>query len=151
MKKKILFILAMVAMLVCLFAISASAVTVDGIEYSLSGNNATVGDNRGYTGANFIVPSTIKCDDKTYTVTATASYMLDSNSSVEVIYLPSTITKINDRTISQMKNLKAVYIDFANITSVGECGLTSNNQKGGSNIINTSFVPLFCDCLFAIF
>ena len=60
MKKKIILALVIVSMLVCLFAISASAELIDGIDYSFSGSEATVtSKNQSCEVENVVIPETV--------------------------------------------------------------------------------------------
>ena len=73
MKKKILLFVAIVAMLVCLFAISASAATtetIDGVTYYLNNGSASVTNaNKSCALETVIIPETVVgADGKEYTV-----------------------------------------------------------------------------------
>lgn len=143
MKKRLFLLIAIVAALMCLFAISASAVAIDGIEYTLddSTKTATVDNNRTYSASTVVViPQTVTNGDASYTVTAVANEAFRNNDTITTIVFPSTITVLNGYTFSECDSLTAVYIDLDNLTDIGNCGLTYNSKTTdsslGSNTIN---------------
>lgn len=143
MKKRLFLFVALVATLVCLFAISASATTIDGIEYSLNSSEKTaaVGDNTSYSAnAVIVIPQTVTYNEVEYTVTAVKSSAFRNNDNITTIVLPSTITKLEGYTFSTCDALTSVYIDLDKLTYIGTCGLTysekTNDCKLGSNTIN---------------
>ena len=70
--KKVLLIIAIIAIMVCTLAISVSAVNVDGIEYSFSGTSATVTSaNQSCELVNVVIPSIVTYENVEYTVTIT--------------------------------------------------------------------------------
>ena len=70
MKKKLILVLSMVAFVVCLLAISVSAVEIDGIDYTFSGTEAFVNNgNQDCAKTNVVIPSTVTHEGVTYTVT----------------------------------------------------------------------------------
>ncbi len=142
MKKRLFLFVALVATLVCLFAISASATTIDGIEYSLNGTEktATVGNNQTHAGPVVVIPQTVTYNDAQYTVTAVTSSAFRNNDNITTIVFPSTITRLEGYTFSTCDALTSVYIDLDNLTYIGGCGLTYSDTdrdcKLGSNTIN---------------
>ena len=120
MKKKILLALIIVSMLVCLFAISASAVSIDGIEYTLSGTSATVAESNKNTCTlkDVVIPETITSDGKTYTVTAIAVNAFQYRESIETVSIPKTITIIKGYTFRGCINLKSFNFNGAPITEI---------------------------------
>ena len=70
MKKKLILMLSMVALLACLFAISVCAVEIDGIDYTFSGEEAYVNSGNQDCGLTVVnIPATVTHEGKTYTVT----------------------------------------------------------------------------------
>ncbi|MBQ7761127.1 MAG: leucine-rich repeat domain-containing protein [Clostridia bacterium] len=143
MKRKLLLVVSMLAILMCLLAISVSAAnkvgtaTVDGFKYTLYDDaTASFQDNRNCTVANVVIPAKFTYNDVEYTVTATENYALHSSSAITSIYFPPTITKIGNQTFSSCANLKSVYIDLENLVSIGECGLTDNTSGGDCKVTN---------------
>ncbi|MBQ7353308.1 MAG: leucine-rich repeat domain-containing protein [Clostridia bacterium] len=143
MKKKILLVLAMLAMLVCMLTISVSAAnkvgttTVGGFNYTLYDDaTASLQDNRNCTVANVVIPAKFTYNDVEYTVTATENYALHSSPAITSIYFPPTITTIGSQTFSSCANLESVYIDLENLVSIGECGLTDNTASGDCKVTN---------------
>ncbi len=142
MKKRLFVFLAIVATLMCLFAICASATTIDGIEYSLNSSEktATVGKNQTHAGPVIVIPQTVTYNEVEYTVTTVKSEAFRGNGNITTIVFPSTITKLEGYTFSSCDALTSVYIDLDNLTYIGTCGLTysyvTNDCKLGSNTIN---------------
>ena len=144
MKRKIILVLSMITILACVFAISVSAGKIgtatdeNGLNYTVyDDGTASLKDNRNYSASTtLVIPEKVTYNGSEYTVTATENYAFHSNSTLTVIYFPSTITAIGSHTFSQAPNLKAVYIDVGNLTSIGDCGLTNNSKTGDCNISN---------------
>ncbi|MBR2025416.1 MAG: leucine-rich repeat domain-containing protein [Clostridia bacterium] len=116
MKKKILLFVAIIAMLVCLFAISASAATetIDGLVYDLNSNGtARLGKNanQNVDMETIIIPEKVTdSNGKEYTVTEIYEGSFRNNKTVKYISLPPTITFIGGAAFNSCSNL--VFIDF---------------------------------------
>ena len=113
MKKKIFLIIAVMAVLTCFFAISVSAVEIDGIEYSFNNNEATV------TKANLTVvdiPETVTDGETTYTVTAIASKAFKDNSTITSVTIPSSVVSVGNEAFRSCKALTTVVFEGANTT-----------------------------------
>ncbi|MBQ7225349.1 MAG: leucine-rich repeat protein [Clostridia bacterium] len=142
MKKKLLLILSMVALLVCLLAITAGATKIGDFEYSLNKETqeATFGDNRSYTGSTVYIPSTVEHEGVTYTVTAISGNALNNNDNVVTLYIPSTVTQLLGGTFCSCDGLTSVYVDTENLTYIGQCGMSYNYSDRdsvlGSNVIS---------------
>ena len=131
MKKKILLFVAIVAMLVCLFAISASAAeTIDGITYQISNGKAEVTKaNQSCTLETVIIPEAVTFSDgKSYPVKIIKQEAFCGNTSLKYLSLPATITKIEPSAFRSCKNLQFVdfndnqnNIDFNNWGHFAEC------------------------------
>jgi len=143
MKKRILLTLAIIAMLVCVFAVSVSAAEyVDdaGIKYvtNSDGKTAYVADSRStFIGTEAIIAEKVTIEGVEYTVTSVAGNFLRENSSVTVIYFPKTITQIGNETFRECLNIQSIYIDFENIVSIGTLGLTTATNTGGYANVKT--------------
>ena len=106
MKKKILLALAIVSMLVCLFAITSSATNVDGIYYTFSESNgvntATVNtkNEKNCTLEIVNIPETVEYNGKTYTVNKIESSAFgnvsesSANQTIKEVTIPKTIAGI---------------------------------------------------------
>lgn len=143
MKKKILLVLAMLAMLVCLLAISVSAAEYtdeNGIKYTTnSDDTATVADSRNtLTATEVIIAEKITVDGKEYTVTSVAENAFRELTSVTTIYFPPTITKLTGYTFCKASSLEKVYIDFDKLTSVGHLGFTTGSNGSGYSDVKTN-------------
>ena len=111
MKKKFLLAAIMLAMLICVFAVTASAATYtdeNGIQYvtNSDGTTAYVADSRStFSGTEAIIAEKITIEGVEYTVTSVANNFLNENQTVEVIYFPKTITKIGSYTYRKSKSM----------------------------------------------
>ena len=136
--KKILFIMAMLAVLMCVFALSVSAEEVDGVHYSLDAKNkvATVSkDNRTATAEIASIPSYITYDGVEYKVTKIANDAFAGNKTVkEIRILSEFITAIPYGMIINTYDgaLEKIYIDFSNITKIDTAGLNPSDQSNGN-------------------
>ena len=113
--KKALLIIAIVSMLVCVFAISVSAATtetIDGITYYLNGSKASVTNaNKSCTLETVIIPDTvIGADGKTYSVTAINEGAFRDNKSIKYLSLSANITSMGGGCFYGCSNL--VFVDF---------------------------------------
>lgn len=144
MKKRFLLLIAIIAVLMCILAISVSAasIVVDDVTYDLNsdGKTATVGNNKALNKTVVVIPQTISDGTKDYTVTSVSNGAFSNNDNIQTLVFPSTITVLSGYTFSQCDGLTSVYIDLDNLTSIGECGLTYNNSNRdsslGSNVIS---------------
>lgn len=145
MKKKILLAIAMVTLLVCALAITASAVEVDGVYYDLDAKNqvATVNtENRTATTEIVTIPSTFVYEGTEYRVTKISNDAFYGNKSVkELRILSEYITAIPTAMIADTKNgaLEKIYIDFSRITSIGSAAFNPSNQTNGNSPVANSF------------
>ncbi len=133
MKKKILLCLCTVLMLVCLFAISASASEIiNGLKYDLNSNGTarlTKNGNQSVEMEFVNIPETVVgADGKTYTVTEVHEGSFRNNKNIKYVSLPPTITLIGGGAFNSCSNL--VFVDF------------NNNQ----NDINMTSWGVFRDC-----
>ena len=143
MKKKLLLIALMVVVMVCAFAISASAIEVGGIYYFLDNNNMTAAvTNENEKGTLEIVkiPETITIGEgenaKTYTVTkidSSAFGAVDAsaaNKTIKEVTIPSTVSAIGSHA-------------FRNCTSLVK--VTCNASNGSFTLSNAEF--MYCSAL----
>ena len=147
MKKKILLALLVVSMLVCLFAISASATEVNGIYYSFSSSNgvntATVNSNNVNCKLEIAnIPETVEYKGVTYTVTTIAGNAFSGsepnkwagNKTTKEVYIPATVTSIGEHCFRNCTALTKVKIsgsdtsfsnaEFYNCSSLVEVDLS---------------------------
>ena len=122
MKKKILLALLIVGMLACLFAITSSAVVIDGIDYSFSGSEATVtGNNKTCTLETVSIPETVIHEGTSYTVTKIADSAFKENDNVKHLTTPKTIKSIGEHAFREMDGLITLTVnaseDFVKFTN----------------------------------
>ena len=145
MKKKLMLTVLMLALLVCLLAISISAIEYDGVYYTIDTKNkvATVNqENRTSTTEIVTIPSTFEYEGETYKVTAIDNNAFWGNKSVkELRILSEFITKIPNSMISSTTGgaLEKIYIDFSNITSIGSAAFNPSSQSNGNSPVANSF------------
>lgn len=140
MKKKIFLVLAVVAVLTCIFALTASAVDIDGIEYSFNNNEATV------TKANLTVvdiPETVTDGETTYPVTAIASKAF-KGSSITSITIPSSVVSVGSEAFYQCTSLTTAVFEGAD-TTLGDklfffCGANLTSVTLPTNLVK---IPAF--------
>ena len=131
MKKKILLAISLVSMLVCLFALSALAVEIDGIYYTLngSGENATAAVNNENatkcTLENVIIPSTVTYEGTTYTVNKIDAHAFSGsqgswgkNQTVKTLYVPETVSSIGNHFLRQCSSVQSVTIKAKNANGI---------------------------------
>ena len=131
MKKKILLIFSLVALLACLFAISASAATLlDGIYYNLSGSGETAtatvtNDNVNCKLTEVNIPETVTYEGVTYTVTTIAYHAFSGSQSnwtgnnvITSVTIPASVTSIGDHTFRNCTALQEVVIKAKNSNGV---------------------------------
>ena len=164
MKKRLLLIVAMMALLCCLFALSVSAanVEVDGVYFTTT-DNASAYD--GYDGTASVntsnktataeiatIPSTITVGGKTYVVNKIDNDAFAGNKTVkELRILSKYITAIPYGMIANTYDgaLEKIFIDFSIITSVAQAGLNPSNQTNGNNPIVNKFYYYDADAFIA--
>ena len=157
MKKKVLILALMLAFVICIFAISAVAVEVDGIYYSLtkseSGNTAQVSVENVLCELEIVViPETITVDGVVYTVTSLSGNAfsgVDSNTlgttkwqgnqKIKEVYVPKTVSSIGSHCFRECHNLeKAVLLGtarsfddavFHNCTSLKEIDMSGMTSE----------------------
>lgn len=136
--KKVILTLSLALMLVCLFAVSAFAIEVDGVYYDIDKNNlvATVNtENRTSTTEIVTIPSTFTYEGAEYKVTKIANDAFYDNKNVkELRILSEYITQIPTAMIANTYGgaLEKIYIDFSNITSIGNAAFNPSNQTNGN-------------------
>lgn len=111
MKKKILLALAIVSMLVCLFAITSSATNVDGIYYSFSTSN---GVNTASVNSKNVncqleianIPETVEYNGTIYTVTKLEENAFSGsnpkwagNKTTKEVIIPKTVSSIDRKSV----------------------------------------------------
>ena len=128
MKKKIILALVLVSAFVCLFVISASAVEVGGIYYSVSGSGETAyatvtSENRtNCTLETVEIPATIEVGGVTYKVTAIASNAFgivngDPNAYIKHLTIGANVTSVGEHAFRRITSLQTVKIENTNATS----------------------------------
>ena len=138
MKKKILLVLSIVAML-CLFALSVSAAEVDGVQYTLDAKNqvATVNKNNKTAQTEIaVIPSVITYEGVEYRVTKIEGDAFAGNKTVkEIRILSEYITAIPYGMIANTYDgaLEKIYINFSNITTYAGAALNPSNQTNGND------------------
>ncbi|MBQ4585861.1 MAG: leucine-rich repeat protein [Clostridia bacterium] len=144
MKKKLLLVVSMLAILMCLLAISVSAAEytdANGIKYTTnSDGTAQVAKNPDFTGTEAIIAEKITVDGVEYTVTSVAGNAFDYLTTLTTIYFPPTITKITGWTFRGASNMEKIYIDFENLTYVGSQGFTTGTNGGGYNNVKEDII-----------
>ena len=121
MKKKILLSLVIVSMLVCLFAITASAIDVDGIDYTFSGTEASISSaNKSFAKENVIIPATVTYEGATYTVTKIDSDAFYGNTTIKTLTFENiaNIVSIGGSAFRDCTALTGTY-NFSGLTSIG--------------------------------
>ena len=131
MKKKILFAISLAFLMICLFAVSALAVEIDGIYYTLSGSgdNATAAVNNENatkcTLENVVIPSTVTYDGTTYTVTSIDYHAFSGtqgswgkNQTIKTLYIPETVTSIGNHFLRQCESIQSVTIKAKNANGI---------------------------------
>ena len=123
MKKKILLTLLIVSVLVCLFALVASATVIDGIDYKLNSNGtATVtSSNQSYEYAEVVIPAyvTDPSTGTSYKVTEIASNGFKNNKIITSVTVPSTLEKIGGYAFNTCTKLETfIFPDDCAITAI---------------------------------
>lgn len=113
MKQK--FLLTLMA-LIAAFSAHADSFTVDGINYTTNGDEATVARCQ-YSG-DLVIPETVTYDGVTYTVTAIGNYAFSYCNNLKSATIPNSITSIRDGAFMGCSALETVMIDNAS-TPIG--------------------------------
>ena len=134
MKKKILIIAMLVAIIACFLVISASAVEVDGVHYTLDEANGTATVNTENQTAQktvFEIPSEITVGEKSYKVTKIENRAFANNPTVvEIRILSEYITEIPEAMfVNTASTLNKVFIDFSKITKIPYYGLNVSQER----------------------
>ena len=125
MKKKLLLAISFIAVLVCIFTVSALAVEIDGIYYTLNDNNATATVNNENatkcTLENVVIPETVTYKDKEYTVTTIDHHAFSGtqggwgkNQTIKTLYIPKTVSSIGNHFLRQCASIESVTIKAKN-------------------------------------
>lgn len=128
MKKKLLLFVVMLSMLACMLAVTALAVEVDGIYYSLSGSGenayATVtAENRdSCTLADVVIPATITVGDVTYKVTEIAKNAFGQvsgtvNGHIKSLVIGANVSAVGEHAFRNITTLQTVKIENTNASS----------------------------------
>ncbi len=145
MKKKLLFVLSVLALLVCALAISVSAAEINGVYYDLDAKNgvATVSkENKTSTFEIAEIPSTFTYEGVEYKVTKIENDAFAGNKTVkEIRILSEYITKIPYGMIASTHGgaLEKIYINFSQITSYDSAALNPSTQTNGNSPVANSF------------
>lgn len=146
MKKKLLLMLTLVFVFVCMLAISANAVVIDDVDYTLNASAGTaqvsqVNQTLTYEIAN--IPESVEYEGTTYLVTSIAESAFQGNTTVkEIRILSPYITTIPKQMITNTSGgaLEKIYINFSNITTFGYSSLNpSSNAKGDNPVVSTFY------------
>ena len=137
MKKQILlFILALIPLL-------ASAEEIDGINYSLYDNQATVIRKSPKYEGNIVIPETITYEGREYRVTSIDEFAFEDCTSLTSINIPNSVTSIRYYAFYSCSGLTSITIPNS-VTSIGGwafymcSSLTSINIPDGISTINVS-------------
>ena len=110
--KRILLVLSLMALVSCLFALSVSAVEIDGIDYTLKDTEAHVNTgNRDCELTEVVIPETVTHEGVTYTVTKVYSEAFRSNATVKKIVTPSTLVSIGTHAFREMSALEEIILN----------------------------------------
>ncbi|MBO5286770.1 MAG: leucine-rich repeat protein [Clostridia bacterium] len=139
MKKRILLGIIMVLALMCMLAISISAVDIDGVHYTLNTNNQTAKVSTGNKTATtevVIIPSVVEYEGVSYKVTSIEGSAFAGNTSMKELHILSEyITVIPSSMINNTYNntgFTKIYIDFSKITRIESAGLNPSDQSNGN-------------------
>ena len=143
--KKILLVIAAIALLTVALSITAFAAEVDGVYYDLDAKNqvATVNTkNKTATAEIATIPSEIEFEGVTYRVTKIANDAFAGNKTVkEIRILSEYITAIPYGMIVNTYDgaLEKIYIDFSNITTYAGAALNPSDQSNGNSPKSNKF------------
>ena len=117
MKKKLLIIVAMIAVLVCLFAISVSATQIGDLHYTLTDSTSVEGydgtaqlstENQQITISEVVIPKSVTYEEKTYLVTSLAGNAFANNTNITKVELPDSLTTYNSNVFNKCSNLRVI-------------------------------------------
>ncbi len=157
MKKKIFIASLMVAILICLFAITtAAAECIDGIYYDLSGTEAAVSTSNasGCQLANVVIPEKVTFNGVEYTVTSIKEKAFGSataskgNGKVVSVTIPSTVTIVGQYAFANCVNITTVnsYSTILGSYMFYNCPLVENvTLKNTVKISNHAFCNTIAD------
>ncbi|MBO4983107.1 MAG: leucine-rich repeat domain-containing protein [Clostridia bacterium] len=128
MKKKIFLMLSMAILLVCVFAISASAVEKDGIYYTLNGTGENAyaivsTENRSScTLETVVIPATIEVDGVTYKVTEIANNAFgqvngEVNGKIKHLVIGANVSVVGEHAFRNITTLETVKIQNTDAAS----------------------------------
>lgn len=141
MKKKILLAISLTCLMICLFAISALAVEIDGIYYDLKGNGedayAIVNtENRSKCVLETVtIPATITVDGVVYKVTEISSNAFgqvngDVNGKIKHLVIGANVSTVGEHAFRRVTSLETVKIE-------------NTDASNGINFYNAQFM----DCV----
>ena len=145
MKKRIILVLSLIALLACILALSVSAIEYNGVYYDIDTKNqvATVNkENKTSTFEIAHIPSTFTYEGVEYKVTKIANDAFAGNKTVkEIRILSEYITKIPYGMIASTTGgaLEKIYINFSQITSYDGAALNPSTQTNGNSPVANSF------------
>ncbi|MBQ2810008.1 MAG: leucine-rich repeat domain-containing protein [Clostridia bacterium] len=126
MKRKIIFAFMVMALMACLFAVSASAATlIDGIYYDLGTTEATVSSNnqKNCQLEVVVIPEKVTYNGTEYDVTAITTKAFGSgnsgggNSYIKSVTIPSTVTTVGEYAFGNCPNIEEVYCSATQVGS----------------------------------
>ncbi|MBQ4509689.1 MAG: leucine-rich repeat protein [Clostridia bacterium] len=130
MKKRIFLTLALIALTICLFAISVSAATaVDGVYYNFNQEQqtATVAKDNCKEGCKLevvVIPEKVNYNGTEYTVTAIDNYAFEYNTTIKTLAIMPKLARIPNGMVQGATSLKKLYVDFSNVTEIGSRAVT---------------------------
>lgn len=128
MKKKLILVLSLIALMVCLLAISVSAVEVDGIYYTLNNSGETPvaevsTENRASCKLETVsIPATITVGGVTYKVTSIASNAFgqvngDVNGNIKHLVIGANVSAVGEHAFRRVSSLLTVKIENTDAAS----------------------------------
>lgn len=153
MKRKLLLLAAMLAVVACVFVLSVSAVEHNGLYYSLNDSNMTAtltDENVKCAIENLVIPETITIGEgenaKTYTVTTINQNAFSGsnpkwagNKTIKSVVIPSTITSFGTHAFRNCSSIQTVVCNASNTEFVdaeflGCVSLVSIDLSGMANL-----------------
>ena len=126
MKKKLILVLSLIALMVCLLAISVSAVEVDGIYYTLNNSGETPvaevsTENRASCKLETVsIPATITVGGDTYKVTSIDKAAFKNCKSLKKLTIGKNVTTIGAKAFFKCKKLKSITFKGTKLKKVGK-------------------------------
>ena len=134
MKKKILLTLAIISVFICLFAISVSAIEIDGIHYTLKSDGTAIvntSNRQGCTLKVVDIPEIVLDANKNrYTVTEISGEAFRDNTYIEEVIVPATVGKMGTHCFRNCTKLKKITVYAAG----GDFTFTNAEFYGCSNL-----------------